>query len=104
DGVPLDLEAAAIVARVQPLTAAVGELPRLIAPSPIADRLQCGQMISFSDLIAAQRKSAQTADFAVSVESGSWKIAVFAERGSLIAIARLDFDEETLSPEKVFSL
>jgi tRNA pseudouridine55 synthase len=93
DGITLDLEASAIVFRVLPLAAAVADLPQLTLPPPTLDRLRHGQKIPFSVLAVPPKEL-----------TAPGKAAVVVEDGSLVAIARLNFDDQTLSPEKVFRL
>ncbi len=93
DGMSLDLEAAAVVSRVLPLAAAVADLPRLTLPAPALDRLRHGQKIPLSDLAIPLKESADTAN-----------VAVVGDDGSLVAVARLNFRDQALLPEKVFAV
>lgn len=93
EGVTLDLDTSQIVSRLLPLAAAVAELPQLTLPPSLGDRLRHGQRVPCPDSFSLQKEVTDPV-----------KVAVLAASGSLVAIARLNLEDRTLLPEKVFSV
>jgi tRNA pseudouridine55 synthase len=86
DAVSLDADAATARVRVLPVSAALGELPRVTIADALTARLRQGQGVP-TDEMAAPDGSA---------------VAVFDSRGGLVAVARFDGAHRLLRPEKVF--
>jgi tRNA pseudouridine55 synthase len=87
DALSLDAEPSAVMARLQPLGAAVAELPKLVLPDPEAKRLRLGQRLPLSD----DQLAAASDD----------EVAVFDAAGTLLAVSRIDRERRVLSPGKV---
>jgi tRNA pseudouridine55 synthase len=83
DGVPLDSDVAAAVAKLLPPSGAVSEMPRVTLDELTVARLRHGQ--------AVPAPPAQPGE-----------IAVFDRRGELVAVAQLDETDGPLRADKVF--
>ncbi len=92
EGVTLDLDASQIIARLLPLTAAVADLPQITLPSPLLDRLRHGGTVPAPDALILRQ---QVTD--------DCRVAVLAASGALAAVTRLNVENRTLAPEKVFT-
>jgi tRNA pseudouridine55 synthase len=86
DAVALDAGVEAARARVLPISAALGELPRVTTSAALAQRLRTGQGVPADE---------------ATVPDGS-AVAVFDPGGGLVAVARFDRGHRLLRPEKVF--
>jgi tRNA pseudouridine55 synthase len=86
DALPLDADAATARAKVLPVSAALGELPRVAIVDAQAARLRQGQAVPADEATAP---------------AGS-AVAVFDATGGLVAVARFDQARRLLRPEKVF--
>jgi tRNA pseudouridine55 synthase len=86
DAVPLEAEAATARAKVLPVSAALGELPRVMIADAGAARFRQGQGVPVDDVTAPDGSA----------------VAVFDSHGGLVTVARFDGAHQLLRPEKVF--
>jgi tRNA pseudouridine55 synthase len=90
DAVPLDADAPTAVARLQPLSAALAELPRVDVTAPEASRLRNGQPARPGQIGAGP-----------ALPAGGGEVAVFGPHGALVGVARLDGSARLLRPVKI---
>jgi tRNA pseudouridine55 synthase len=86
DAMPLDADAATARAKVLPVSAALGNLPRVTLADAGAGRFRQGQAVPAVETTAPDGAA----------------VAVFDTRGGLVAVARFDPAHRLLRPEKVF--